>query len=389
MEKFEKIIKGVKSLTLSSEEKQKIISRVSSHIGENPVIETTESRQIQYSGWGSQLAKLLIGLRQNKLFMPALIIAFMLVFGGGVTLASNVAGPGDFLFPVDLAIEKMQIKLAGETRKPELKLRFAEERVGEIKRVSEEKTFPAALVADLSAANVTEIEADVFTNETLVKIEASDKKYGYQSALKTKAELAAEISTKYSISEEKVNALLNFEIENRESRPEDMGFLNKTHAIVFSEREGKDIGTALTDLEKLLSDESSPRAEELKKSLEEILMLLGDEAELEIKKKDGKIKIEGKDGKVEIKFEAKENNSGPGRSDDNDDESDDRSGSSDNDSNDDDDDKSLSVDLNISIGDEKEDDSEVFCRGEWRDPEDCDDNDDNSGKNDDDSSDDD
>src|SRR3989344_3935072 len=186
----------------------------------------------------------------NKLMIGALALVLILG-GGGVVAASNGSGPGDFLFPVDLAIEKIQIKFAGEDQKTELKFKFAEERVEEIKRVSEEKSSPAVLVTDLSALNVTEIEADVFTNETIVKIEAGDKKYGYFSAIKTKAELATEISAKYSIEKSKVETLLDFEVENRASRANDKGFLNKTHSINFSAEESSDISLALTELEKL------------------------------------------------------------------------------------------------------------------------------------------
>ncbi|MEK7140287.1 MAG: DUF5667 domain-containing protein, partial [Patescibacteria group bacterium] len=257
----------------------------------------------------------------NKLIVGALALVLILG-GGGMVAASNGSGPGDFLFPVDLAIEKIQIKFAGEDQKTELKFKFAEERVEEIKHVSEEKSSPAVLVTDLSTADVTEIEADVFTNETIVKIEAGDKKYGYFSTIKTKAELTTEISTKYSIEKSKVETLLNFEVENRASRADDKGFLNKTHSINFSAEESSDVSLALTELEKLLKDnEDNDKAEEIRKALNEIFVLLGDDADLEIKRKDGEIKIESGDLKIEIKLD-KDNS---GKSDDSNDSLDDDS----------------------------------------------------------------
>ena len=302
----------------------------------------------------------------NKLMIGALALVLILGGGGVVAASSNGSGPGDFLFPIDLAIEKFQIKFASEDQKTELRFKFAEERVEEIKHVSEEKSSPAVLVTDLSASNVTEIEADVFTNETIVKIEAGDKKYGYLSAIKTKAELATEISTKYSIEKSKVEILLDFEVENRASQADDKGFLNKTHSINFSAEESSDISLALTELEKLLRDnEDNDQAEEIRKALNEIFVLLGDDADLEVKRKDGEIKIESGNIKIEIKLD-KDNSGKSGDSNDSlDDDSDDDS-SKDNDVDDDSDDSVLN-------GDTKEDDSEVFCRGEWRDPEDCND----------------
>lgn len=328
----------------------------------------------------------------TKMSIIASFILALVLGTGGVVAASNSAVPGDFLFPMDLAVEKVQMRFSGDEREAELRLRFAEERISEIKRVSEERTVRGELVVDLSDADVMAIEADVFTNETTVKIEADGKNFGYLSALKTRAELVKEISSKYSVSESRVDAFLDFEVENRASRADDKNFLNKTGSIRFSDDEEEDVGRALTDLEELLSDEDGEQAQELKKSLEDILILLGDDGELEIRKNGNKIKIESEDGKMEIKV--KSDDSGSGKSDDNSDDSDD---DSDDNSDENSNDSSININLggSISIGDQKEDDSEVFCRGEWRDPEDCDsskddDKDDNSGSGkDDDSNDDD
>ena len=334
----------------------------------NIVVRKAKDREVK-SNLLSILSISSFNFQMNKLIVGAL--ALVLVLGGGTMVAaSNQSLPGDLLFPVDLAIEKIQIKLASEEQRHELKLKFAEERVAEIKHVSEEKSVPAVLVADLSLVAVAQIEAEVFTNETIVKIEAGDKKYGYLSALKTKAELVKEIATKYSLSEEKVNTLIAFSIEDRASRADDKGFLNKTHSVNFSDDESDDVGKALTDLEELLEgNEQDERAQKIEKSLQELLILLGDDGDLEIKKKDGKIKIESDSFKIEIKGEDSSDDSS-------DDDSNDASDDSDDDSKDDS--KSKSIDSSTKV-DVKEDASEIFCRGEWRKPTDCQEGDANSG----------
>lgn len=325
------------------------------------------SRLLSFSVFRYSMNKLIVG-----------VLALVLILGGGsMVAASNEAVPGDLLFPVDLAIEKLQLKFAGEDGKLELKLKFAEERVEEIKHVSEEKSTPAVLVTDLSAVEVSEIEAEVFTNETIVKIEAGDKKYGYVSALKIQAELVKEIASKYSLTEEKVNTLIDFSVEDRASQADDKGFLNKTHSVNFSEDESEDVGTALTNLEELLEgNEENAKAQEIEQALKELLILLGDDGDLEIRKKDGEIKIKSESFKIEIKTEKGEDSD-----DDKDDDKEVKDDDKDDDSDDSDDDK---PDGAVRSGDTKEDDDEVFCRGEWRDLEDCDDDADNDSDDEDD-----
>jgi hypothetical protein len=332
------------------------------------------TKQIEGSRKESRLLSFnIFNFNMNKIFVGMLALA-VIFGGGGMVAASNSALPGDFLFPVELAIENIQIKFSGDDKKEELRLRFAEERVSEIRKVSDKKSTPASpLVADLSGVTTLQIEADVFTSETVVKIEANDKKYGYISVLKTKTELAKEISAKYSVPEDKVLAVINFEIEDRESRADDKGFLNKTLSINFSERESEDVSRSLSAVEAFLGENDNGDKEELRKSLEEILILLGDDGKLEIRRQDGRVKIETKNGEIKIKM--KSDSSGQSNDD------------SDDDDNNDDNDKS-SDDSSLNNNDVKEDDSEVFCRGEWRDSEDCDDSDDSDDDDDDDDDDD-
>ena len=291
----------------------------------------------------------------KKLIVGLMVLVFVLG-GSGIVAASNSAVPGNTLFPVKLAVENLRIKLASADKKEELKLKFASAHVEEIKALAEQKGA-SALVVDLSASSVSSIEADIFTNETLVKIEANNKNYGFITTNKTEASIISEIATKYSLKEEDVKSKIKFSTENRESRADDKGFLNKTNSVKFSVKEDRDMSLVLTDISKLLDDSSDPlKKEEIKAKLNNLLVLLGDDSKIRIEKKGDSIKIDSSI-KIEDKTKkSKENNSdeshGNGKGED---------------------DKIFSGDQtkDDSNEDKIEDDNKIFCRGEWREEDDC------------------
>lgn len=313
-------------------------------------------------------------LKQYMLFKKqvlAVVLSLVIILGGGgVVAASNSSVPGDVLFGLDKAIEKIELSLAGEAKKGELKIKFAEERLQEAEKVIRESGESVNVQnIDLSGASVTEIEVDVFTNETTVKIEANDKHYGFITSETDKDKIINEIKAKYNLTDEKINAVLSFEVEDRESRADDKNFLNSFNSVKFkSEKQTKEIEASLDSVADVLADSNltDEKKAQIGATLAGIMTLIqaNPDLEFEVKTKDG-FKVEVEDGKVEIKI----NNKGGNSNDDDSDEDD-------------------------NGGDVKESDDEVFCRGEWRDPEDCndkddDDGDDNSGSNDDDSDDDD
>lgn len=341
-------------------------------VEKNSVWLSIVSKQTSTSG-----QKKLLELFFSKKYMMATLLALVVILGGGgVVAASNASVPGDTLYGIDQAVENIQIKLtSAEDKKSELKLRFAEERLSEVEKVIQEGS-QATRSVDLSTAQIIEIEIDVFTNETTVTIEADDKKYGFVTDLKDKNAIIAEIQTKYSLPLEKINANLSFETEDRASRADDKKFLNSANSIEFkSQKQKQEFEGSLSDVASLVANSNLSEEEKakLQTTLTSIMAILAvnPNLEIELKTEDG-YKIEVEDGKVEIKTR------GNGSDD-----------SSDDDSSDDDQDDSNHG------NDTKEDDSEVFCRGEWRDSEDCvendsdESNDDSEDDNDSDESDDD
>jgi hypothetical protein len=324
----------------------------------------------------------------------------------GTAFASNEAKPGDALYGVDKALEEVRYTFAGEQGKEKLKVRFAEERVEEFQEVLaedatelDESTGSSApqTPVDLSASTTLEVEIDVFTDITVVKVEANDTKYYFTTTTLDAEAVLAEAAAFFSIDIEKLRTLAVVEIEDRASRPKDRGVavslddedVQQGYAEVSSAiatLEGSVIGD---DMKQILA--SLLQAYVATEVIEEIDIRLSDGTRLDIEDGEWRIKsddldVRFKDGEFEIKDKSDD--------DDSDDDSDD--GDDDDSSDDDDSDEDINDD---DKGDVKEDDDEVFCRGEWRDAEDCgtttttgagtstsDDSDDNSDSDDDDNS---
>lgn len=66
-----------------------------------------------------------------------------------------------------------------------------------------------------------EIEVDVFTDITTIKVEQSDRKSFYETDLKDRGAIVAEIAARLGISEERVESVISFENETRASRDQD------------------------------------------------------------------------------------------------------------------------------------------------------------------------
>jgi|GEM_PF-2975832 len=328
--------------------------------------------------------KNLLVLFFSKKHMIATLLALVVILGGGgVVVASNDAIPGDILYPVEQVVENIQIKLVGdEEKKSELKVRFAEERLAEVGEVIAKNSQTISI--DLSSAKIVEVEIDVFTNESTISIEADDKKYGFVTASQDKDQIISEIQERYKLSLDQINMNFSFENENRISRPDDKRFLNSVTPIGFkSERQKQEFEGSLSDVTSFVesSNLSQEEKDRLTTTLSSIMAIfaINPNLEIEMRTEDG-VKIEVEDGEIEIKTEGSKSNNNS-----NDDNSDDNDDFDDNYDDEDDD----NPDQNHG-NDIRENDDEVFCRGEWRDAEDCDvngndDSDDDSNDSDDDS----
>ncbi|MCH7529607.1 fibronectin type III domain-containing protein [Patescibacteria group bacterium] len=112
---IEKKLEKIKPVKLSDSEKGVLWSKI--------------MRDIETKSYEKKLSIFSIFSRK---FAFASILIVALVGGSTVTVATaNDAKPGDFLFPIDIISEKMQLVFTKRNKKSTLRLRFAEERLNE------------------------------------------------------------------------------------------------------------------------------------------------------------------------------------------------------------------------------------------------------------------
>lgn len=115
-EEIEERLSGIKFRELSMYEREMVWQRIASAIKPQPIP----------SPW------LLPVKFKTKIMIPLIIVAIMFAGAGGTAVLADNSRPGDALFPIDRASEKVRLAFANENKSVELKARFAEERLGEV-----------------------------------------------------------------------------------------------------------------------------------------------------------------------------------------------------------------------------------------------------------------
>ncbi|MDO8601985.1 MAG: DUF5667 domain-containing protein, partial [bacterium] len=229
--------------------------------------------------------------------MATLIIALVVLLGGGgVVAASDAAKPGDALFGIDLAVERVRISLASDDHRNELARTFAQERLEEIQDLRDDDSDDDNASSTQNTIGLTEAEAEVFTNETVVKLEINNRKFGFLTQSKTREAIVDEIVAEYDLEKAVVEAKLVIQTEDRESRPDDKGFLNSevraSSDISLDDDERRDVEVSLNQVLKILAEDNATSSADLRAALQGIL-----DASVT-----GKIKIESDGDKLEFKF---------------------------------------------------------------------------------------
>lgn len=263
----------------------------------------------------------------KKPMLASIIVALALALGvGGTVVTADNAGPGDTLFGVDQAIERVRITLASPEKKNDLRIQFAGERMKEVEHLSPQTPAmarPAA--ADVTETSVTRIEADVFQNETVIKIEyGTNKKFVFSSTVKTKAEVVAVVMKDFSgLSKTFIETKLDFQVEDRVSRPEDKG-------VVLSPKSTTNVTTGINAALMLLNGVSTSlnteEAARLKAITDQLNTYLGSfpkdatvqgavknddqKTRVDLRTEDGRVRVEIKDGEMRIKTENKGDDDG-------------------------------------------------------------------------------
>lgn len=134
MNNIEHDIKAIRPKSLSHEEREVMWSRIATMLPAR----TAASGSIAHKAIGALLA---LGL-----------------LGGSVATvyASNEALPGDLLFPIELASEKVQIVLSSGKNRDTLRIKFAEERLDEVKHIVKMRTNSETALAASATASTSQ-----------------------------------------------------------------------------------------------------------------------------------------------------------------------------------------------------------------------------------------
>lgn len=279
----------------------------------------------------------------SKPMLTSLLIALAISLGvGGTVVTADNAVPGDTLFGVDRAVENLRINLATKEKKDELRIRFADERVQEINTIASTSTTTSvtAPASELvTETTVSGIEADVFTNETLIKIEYSSKHFVFTSDAKTKeAVVDAVVAVFPKLSKTFVEAKIDFQIEDRASRASDKDLREDDFSSEDRVKVTTGLNTALALLQGVSTTLSGDEVIRLKVITDQLNAYLADESlddndgevrikeddsktRVELRTEDGRVRVEVKNGELRIKTDDDDDNKGWDKSDDKEDDS--------------------------------------------------------------------
>ena len=195
--------------------------------------------------------------------MIGLFIALIIALGAsGTVVVSNSARPGDTLFGVDQAVEKLRINIAREDKKNELRVRFAEERVEEARQLEEEGKKINGPTESLSVEQKAEVTESV--------------------------ELALDLLTE-----------LDEDSEVQDSRLESLVAELSTYLDELPE----DARVQVSDDRLRIKFDQGPEKIEIKNQGD-------DKTKIEVRTEEGRIRVEVKDGQIEIKTKMEEDKSG-------------------------------------------------------------------------------
>jgi len=215
---------------------------ISQKLAENiPILSTEEKKlvwkkiELSFPQYQNQTVPLLflLNLKTYK-SMTALIILLTLAISGGATaLASDSARPGDFLFPLDRAIENVHLGVTfSPTAKEALVKKITTERFQELRSIISEEVevLPSNILAESDLGSVEDsntpllITASVFMDTTIVKMEQDEKLFYFETSATTTSNLLKVIQEKFPmLTAEQINTSLTLKNESRESLPSDKG----------------------------------------------------------------------------------------------------------------------------------------------------------------------
>ncbi len=158
--------------------------------------------------------------------MIKIILSVIILFVGSVATvaASNSAKPGDFLFPIDRAVENVQIKFSSDKNKDKLKVKFAHERAEEIEEVlldSSNDDDISTNLGQVTATSTTPTTTDDISGSQSTQQERIEQ--AFATALEYIAEVKLELVEKGNTEAvAAIDLIINQLEENIEDLPEEI-----------------------------------------------------------------------------------------------------------------------------------------------------------------------
>ena len=165
----EKKLSSIKPRKLSQKERRILWSEVQTGIVSARVSAHHSDR---YRFYNIQVVRYLyIYLQKKKVAAIGLVAIGLVLSSSVIVMSANSARPGDFLFPIDLAAEKVQLAFSAKKNHNVLKVRFSEERLEEVKEILKE-----AEQADLSLGTEVTINTSATSSTTTTTTSQTTRK---------------------------------------------------------------------------------------------------------------------------------------------------------------------------------------------------------------------
>jgi hypothetical protein len=127
--------------------------------------------------------------------VPALTAVFLVVISGGTATAlAEHARPGDMLFPIDRAMERLEVKFArSEEKRTRLGVAHAEERISELRELIGTSSSRVEITATSSDAHVSATVHALVSVMTESKMSSSDRERIYEDLFQEIDPLSIEV----------------------------------------------------------------------------------------------------------------------------------------------------------------------------------------------------
>jgi len=258
--------KAIQKIGLLPQEKRDIYNRLLLFIKENPVIKTNSQRLIKQGHKNNTVGVAKLKIIVTKKYAMPVILALILILGGGTSALANQALPGDFLYPIKVNVNEgirttltfsSQAQAQWDVERAQKRLEEAEQlaaqnRLNEQVQTELEARFQEA--SDSFEKNTQEVEAK---NKTQAMLEL---RTSFEAALKAHEQVLSDIASENQQTKESIDALLakvRARVDDAEHQQEEvqahLETQSQTSLQILARNQQNTSGNKITEVEKFLA----------------------------------------------------------------------------------------------------------------------------------------